>query len=418
MSVDEGAILATVLYDRDAYDAVVDHVDPEEMSAHGGALWAEIVAYYTTDPEAKRVSKKVLFDRLSRAMPKQADTFATLLREFTKGRGGKNITKEVLELKRRAVGDRLTIALSGGADPDIMGPLLAEYEAVNSAAGLLDAGGGTFFDTGLSELIQSTEDEGSRILLLPKALNEYFRGGLLPGHSVVVFGRVNVGKSTFALNAAAGFVRQGARVLYIENEDLLEDTAIRFGCRLVGKDRDWAYAHPAQYQDVAGERGYERFLLPDPAPETVPAIDRMLAATEPDVCIVNQARNLVNGTHNVVAQLDEIAKGIRNIGKRRRIITVQITAAREGMEDYSGDVKDKAILEKHDVYSSRTGFPAAADVMIGYGTNRMLEDRNMAALSVCKNKLGAHPRTGKPHGVVYVTADYAKGILKATDGEG
>ena len=404
---DELGILSAVVHDRTAFDAVAEHVDPEHLSAHGQVIWTEIARWYSKDPGARAVDPKALMARLVRAHPKHEQTWAEWVRELRPEVGSLNIAREVLEVKRKATGESLALAITTGAEPGAVEKLLAEYQAVNSSASLLDAGGATVFTTPLDDLIARTEDQDQRVRLLPGALNRHLRGGLLPGHCVVVFGRVNVGKSAFAINATVGFLKQGLKVLYVENEDLLEDTAIRVGCRLLGCDRDWAAQNPVRFREVAIERGYDRFILPDPAPTTVAEVDRMLVQFAPDVCVVNQARNMVpDGDRNPVMAMDQIAKGLRNLGKKRRIIMLLVTAAREMQTDWQGAPRESHILEMHEVYSSRTGFPAAADVMVGFGSSTSLEERNLACLHLCKNKIGG------AKAVIYVTTDFSRGLLK------
>lgn len=403
----EVAILSSIAFDRTAFEAVREHADEEEFSAHGRVVWREIAGWYDGDAAARQVDVKALHDRLARKHPKQAAAFSKLLRALSPDAGSKNIAREILELKRQAAGERLVVLLSQNGERDKVLPALDEYRSLVEASDLLDAGGATLFETPLDTLIAKTEDKENRYKLLPMAVNRRLRGGLLPGHCVVVFGRVNVGKSAFAINATAGFLKQGLKVLYIENEDLLEDTALRVGCRLVGCDRDWARENPKRFREIASERGYGQFMLPDPAPLAVADVDRMLAQYEPDVCVVNQARNFVReGSHNPVFEMDSIAKQFRAMGKRRRVVMLLVTAAKEGSDDHKGSSREKHILEKSDCYSSKTGFPAAADVMIGFGSNTNLEERDMACLSICKNKLG-----GK-NAVIYVSVDFDRGIIR------
>lgn len=406
----ENALLSAVVYDRVAYESAKEYVEEDTLSTVGRALYDTVEEYYQLDPRARSTDTAILLERLERKYPKRTEVFRELVLGLDPATGGRNVAREVIDLRRRSAGNALMQAIGADRPPMDITPLLDTYREANNATQLLDAGGGTMFETGLSALIQYTEDDANRIKLLPLSLNKYIRGGILPGHTVIVFGRVNVGKSAVAINMTAGFLRQGKRVLFVENEDLLEDTANRVGLRLTGLDRDRAIQIPTEYEKLAIERGYNNFLLPDPAPPYVADIDRLLGQIKPDVCVVNQARNLTSGTRDVVAQLDNIAKGLRNIGKRRRIGMVLVTAAREGESDYSGDMKDKSILEQHDVYSSKTGFPAVADLMIGVGSNHALEDQGMLALSICKNKLGKY--NGKTKGVIYVTADFDRGLLR------
>lgn len=404
---DELGILSAVVYDRTAFEAVREHVEPEALSAHGQVIWKEVARWYDKDPAATQVDPDALRARLIRAHPKHEQIWAEWVRELRPEVGSLNIAREVLEVKRKSVGDTLALALTTGAEPGALEKMIEDYQAVNSAASLLDAGGATVFSTPLDDLITATENQEERVRLLPAALNRHLRGGLLPGHCVVVFGRVNVGKSAFAINATAGFLRQGLKVLYVENEDLMEDTALRVGCRLLGCDRDWAAQNPRRFKEVAIERGYDRFILPDPAPTTVADVDRLLLQFAPDVCVVNQARNMVpDGDRNPVMAMDQIAKGLRNLGKKRRIIMLLVTAAREMSTDWKGEPRESHILEMHECYSSRTGFPAAADLMIGFGASTSLAERQMACLNIAKNKLSGSK------GQIYVSVDFSRGLIK------
>ena len=54
MTVHETALLGALIYDRQAYDAVAEHMDPEELTAHGAAIFEEIVNWYQRDDDAKK----------------------------------------------------------------------------------------------------------------------------------------------------------------------------------------------------------------------------------------------------------------------------------------------------------------------------------------------------------------------------
>lgn len=407
---DETLILSGAMFDRKVFDAVAPHISGGDLSALGELVWNGVAEWYRIDPRSQQAEPDIVGKRIEREHPRASEGLWDLLHSLSRELGSKNPARELLEMKRRRAGDELMLAISANQTPEKLRPLLAEYQGLLESADLLGPGADAkVMDVDLAQLIAKTEEDGTRIKLLPKSLNQYLRGGVLPGHCVVIFGRVNVGKSTLAIHMSAGFLRQGLKVLYVENEDLLEDTLLRMGCRLVGKDRDWAQANPEKFRELAEARGFRNFWLPDPAPMTMGEIERMIDQLKPDVCVVNQARNLTAGAKDAVSQMDAIAKGLRNIGKRKRVVMVLVTAAREGDTERSGEVKDKAVLEMHDCYSSRTGFPAAADVMIGYGSDRRLKDRNMACLSLCKNKLGKHD--GKTEAVIYIKADYDRGLI-------
>ena len=407
--VNEQSILASAIHDRVSFDAIQEHVAVEDLSAHGGVVWETILDYYQRDPKTKSCDRGVLVERLVRKLPKHEGTLRELVKALTPELASRNVAAEVLELKRRSAGDELVMGIAANAGPDELRPILDKFSQLNDASGLLAAGGGSMYSTPLSEVIKKAEEPGARTKILPKQFNEYIRGGVLPGHCIVIFGRVNVGKSTFAINMACGFLRQGKTVMYIENEDLAEDTVVKIGNRLVGCTRDWARDNPEKYEATASERGYDNLLMPDPAPASVADVDRLLGDVQPDVCVINQARNLAKGANDVVTKLDQIANQLRAIGKRRRIIMVLVTAATEGEKDREGRVQEKPVLQKADCYSSRTGFPAAADLMFGVGESESLAARGMRCISLCKNKLGS--KDGETEPVTYVNFNFETGVV-------
>lgn len=409
----EIALLSAAVFHRDAWETVADYVDPHELTAHGGLLWNAISTYYRRDSSAAMVDLEILRSTLEREHPRHVDTFNRMLGELSPDIGGTNVAREVLALKRERAAEDLMGALAARRDPEDMAPLIAAYADLNAATGLLDAEVPEVFNVGLDALIQRTEAKGGRIKLYPKVLNKYLRGGVLPGHCVVIFGRVNVGKSALAIFNTAGFLFKGLRVLYVENEDLLDDTAIRVGCALTGWTRDQAAANPAEFKRLAEENGYGNLIIPDPAPDSPMGIEKLILAHKPDVVVVNQARNLTVGHKDSVAQMDAVAKALRQIGKKHRVLMILVTAAKEGEIDKNGEVREKWVMEMADCYSSRTGFPAAADVMIGYGTSASMNKRKQACLHLAKSKLSEF--TGR---TFYVDVDYSTGRFTTRPKEG
>ncbi len=393
MTVHETALLGALIYDRKAYDAVAEHMDPEELTAHGAAIFEEIVNWYQRDEDAKRCDPKLLRDRIVRRMPKQRESFELIFREFDPDMGSTNVVREVLELKRRAMGDELVVAIAQGQEPSELVPLLDEYTLLNNSTDLLDAGGGIpLFETPLDQLVMESVQEDNLIKLLPNRLNAAIRGGALPGHTVVIIGRVNVGKSALAINNIAGFLRQGKRVLLIENEDLVDDVKRRIGIRLCGKSLDWAEAHPQEFARVGKERGIDNLLIPDPPPATTGGIDRACEILKPDVVVVNQLRHLAPSKaaeSDNTGAVDRVAQQLRATGKRRRVLMVMVGAAKEGERDRDGNPIEKAVLEMSDAYGSRTGVPGCADFLITIGTNQSLKDRGMLCVHLAKNKRGS-----------------------------
>jgi hypothetical protein len=390
--VSETALLAALMHDREAFLSVVEHIDPTDMSAHGEAILSQITDYYQRDDNAERCDPRLIRDRVCRKLPKHAETFKTLIQEMTPELGSANVVREVLDLKRRAAGEALMVAIAQGQDAADMAPVLAEYTDLNEATDLYDTSGGVqLLDTSFGDLMRISEDKSTLIKMLPKRFNDALRGGMLPGHTVVWIGRVNVGKSAHAINNIAGFLRQGLRVLLIENEDLADDVKRRIGCRLNGCSLDWAEKHPDTFDAVARKRGGELLMIPDPVPGTVQEIDRLAAVLKPDVIVVNQLRHLASNKAaegDAVSAVDRIGQKLRALGKRRRILMCLVGAAKEGEVMRDGETREKAVLGMADSYGSRTGIPGIADAMFAIGDNTSLKERGMVAIHLCKNKRG------------------------------
>ncbi len=385
-------LLSALLHDRAAYETIREHIDESDLNAHGGAIYRLICEYYERDKGAKACDKLLILDRLKRKLPKQADNFTQLFREMSPELGSTNVVREVLALKRQVAGGELAIAIAGDKSPAEVSHLLETYTYLNDVTDLLDAGGTIpLLETGFADLMKDGQDPSKLIKLLPRRLNRYLRGGVLPGHTVVIIGRVNVGKSALAINNIGGFLRQGKKVLLIENEDLAEDVKRRIGIRLVHKSLLWAEKYPQSFERGCKKRGSDLLMIPDPVPGTVRDIDRAAAILKPDVIVVNQLRHLApnkDAASDNTGAVDRVAQQLRALGKRRRILMVLVGAALEGDRDREGNPRERAVLDMSDSYGSRTGVPGVADVMLAIGNNYDLKERGMVAISLCKNKRG------------------------------
>jgi hypothetical protein len=384
---DDTAILAAVLYDRTAYESIVDHLDPSEFSALAQATYEAVQDYYEIDPRATTCEKGIIKGRLLKALPKHSDAIATLFREITPERGSTNVVREVLDLKRHRAGNELAMAIAAGKPAKEVAPVLEKYTALNAATDL--GGGFRVLEKGYGELVLESEDPANVIPLFPRRINKLLRGGVLPGHCVVIIGRVNVGKSALMIYNLAGMLREGKKVLLIENEDLPDDVKRRVGCCLVGCDLDWAESHAEEFDRRCRKYGGDNLIIPDPVPSSTRDVSRAVEHFQPDVCCVNQVRHLAankDAANDNTGAIDRVAQNLRELGKRTRTVMMLVGAALEGGVDREGNVQEKAILVMADSYGSKTGIPGCADVMFGIGTNDQLMAKDMVAISLCKNK--------------------------------
>ena len=101
-------------------------------------------------------------------------------------------------------------------------------------------------------------------------------------------------------------------------------------------------------------------------------------------------------------------------------IMIGVTAAKEGEVGRDGQVRPKPKLQVGDVYGSRTGIPAAADALIGWGCSDALKQQEMACLSIVKNKLvdGNTTADGKysKYGTFHVKVNPETGVVYNSEG--
>lgn len=408
--VSETSLLAAAVASREDYDAVAAHVEQGDLTTQGWLVWSAIGDYYARDRRTTYVDKLILSASLQRAHPRHADVFRVLLDELPAESGGRNVMRELLAIKRDAVGDKLMGAIAAKVPAAELRPVIEAMASLTEAQELLDVNLPPLLDVTPENVLGKMED-GKRISFYPKYLNKRTRGGFLPGHVVLVFGRVNVGKSAIAIYNTAGWLRDGLRVLYIENEDIEAETAERIMCAVSGQTRDDARFHRATFIKRLYAAGWDakRLCIPEPAPDTLAGIEAAVRGFKPDVVVVNQARNLAVGGKNANAAvvMDDVAKGLRRIAKRYKVGMMLVTAANEGQMDRQGNIIEKHELTMADCYSSRTGFPAAADVMIGVGSSKDLKAHDMLCLTLAKNKLDRDDF--RPQ---YVKVDFTTGRIR------
>lgn len=406
----EHKVLAALMVSRDSFRRMDEFLDDGDFTAQGRVILRAISAYYERDRDARKVDQGILVEQIDKTLgnAKKLDTFKEVLANLPYDIGAVNVSQSVLEQKQAAAADKLANALAerSMSNAEQVSTLLEEYRHIHQVTDLSSTKSFTRYDVSVENLFGRELAADNKIKLLPKVLNDMIGGGAYPGHCVIIFGRVEMGKSMFALNLSAGCIAQNLRVLYIDNEDSLMDTQRRFVQRLIRKPKEWCLEHKEEAHSLSIEKGIDRFILTED-PGNAHEVESAILYYRPDVVVVNQMRNMVSGD-GAVDKLDTLAHKLRQIGKKHRKLMVLITAAREGEVDRTGQVRDKIILERADVYSSRTGIPAAADLLIGWGGSAQMQENCQACLSVVKNKI---MDTGG-HGARYCTVMPEIGLIQ------
>jgi len=381
----EKHVLSSAIKDRAAYSAIEGFVDRSDFSEQGWIVWNSVADYYETDPQCTSVDAGILGDSVARTVT--ADKHKDMFRNLISGLADTevspaNVVQDLLATKREAVGQRLAAALLNNDEADDLltqyADLLLRTELSDEDA--LEARQGY----SVEELVQEGFDRGNLIHVYPTSLNDRLDGGVKPGHHIILFARPEMGKTMMTIEMMAGFARQGLTVLYIGNEDPLDDINMRVVNRLSGMTKADVIAQPKLADTKAREAGYDCIILKSLAPGTPREIQALIEKYQPDVLVLDQLRNLNMGQDNYVLKLEEAATTARTWAKRYSCVVVSVTQAGDS-------ASGKAVLDLGDVDYSNTGIPAQADLMVGMGASEAQAKQGEVMISLPKNKIsGCH----------------------------
>ena len=381
----EQHVLSSAIKSREAFARVADHVGRDDLSEQGWLIWQCLSDYYDNDLSASRADPDLLGDAAARkvAADKHKETFRELVNSLSAFESSpENVVADVLETKRQRVGNELAASLlAGEADAE----LFEQYDRLLGATELHDKDDEEQ-RRGLSvrSLVEEGFDRSGLIQVLPESLNRRIDGGLRPGHHVVLFARPEMGKTMMTIEMMAGFLMQGLTVLYIGNEDPIDDVNMRVVNRLSNMTKAEVMEDPDKADELCRQHGYDNLILASVAPGTAREITTLIEKYDPHVLVLDQLRNLNMHDDNRVTQLEKAATQAREWAKRYSCVVVSVTQAGDS-------ASGKAILDLGDVDFSNTGIPSQADLMVGLGATDQNRMRGEVVLSLPKNKIsGCH----------------------------
>jgi len=381
-------VVSAAIADRAAYEKVAPHIVDTDLSPHELFWWKLIGEWYARDRNARSVDRAAIADMGNArhaSNPKTRDLVSSVIRDLPDAVSPVNAAQALLELKRHNAGLELAAAIAKG-DTAKQGKLLPVYESLWKATDLGHKRQVKYeLATSVDNLFAKVGRE-KRIPLAPSRINTRVNGGALPGHHIILFGRPEVGKSTFSINFAVGMaIKQAQRVLYVGNEDQIDILKARAVARATGMsyeevEKDTAGAI-ALYTERGGEERLQFVQMFDGGPGDLrPLIEEF----EPSVIVLDQIRNLAGTADGMVAKLEENGQAFRRLLIEYKLIGLSITQA-------GGSAENRAWLQMTDMDNSKTGLPGTGDLIIGMGADQTMQSRGQRALSFVKNKLSSDP---------------------------
>jgi len=379
----DAKIISACIKSRQAFQTCLPHVDVEEFTPTGKFWWKLVVDWYSTDSKATGVDFDLLLDRGVRSAGRSAQIASEWLSELPDAPSPENVAWEVLELKREVKWREFSAHMEGERNNQDKSLELAgeHYELLKATS--LDVSS-IDYGSDLEDLV-AVQNAKAKIPLFPEKLNDKVDGGAMAGTHIVVFGRKEAGKTLFAVNMVAGWLRRGYRVLYVGNEDSVDLIKARISWNLSGMTKSEFEKHENIANQRCRDKGWKNLIVAHLWPGTSFEIEKLIKEHEPHCLVVDQIRNLraAGKRQGTRAQaLDAVACEIRQLLSKYSLVGLSLGQANAGEHG-----KDRVQLETDDFDESRTGVPGQSDLMVGIGFNASLDAHNQRHISIPANKL-------------------------------
>ena len=384
--MNEQSILAACISDKDAFTALQVHGQLSDLSPLGQFWVDKLETYYGRDSEAKSADIKLLRETgITVADDRHRETLSSYYDDLPiVGVSTNNVVAQILTLQRHNVGIELAnLLFDADTKSDKVKELIVRYSELQNAleVGLKNT---QYLDY---ESLHNVYDPSLIVPLHPAKLRkQLLGGGALPGHTILVYGRPEAGKSLLAISMAAYCAYKGKKVLYCGNEEAVQTLGMRVACNLARKSIREFQEHGDSIRRIAQSRGLDRVTIMELAPGTFAEIEAGIQDIKPDLLVVDQLTGIDVGESGDVRSMDKAARSFRALVKSQGVVGLAVSQAGDRTEKH-GQLPP-AWLTMSDVYGSRTGIPAQIDLMIGIGYDQDMYDRDQRAISLPKNKLG------------------------------
>jgi archaellum biogenesis ATPase FlaH len=304
-----------------------------------------------------------------------------------------DIAQDVIsKLHRREIGREITslgINLSEG-DTSAMGLLKALLDRVADSYSPDDFGPTTSKE--LDELLAISSDENRWQFNINSLSRQLY--GIGAGEFMIVLARPETGKTSFLVSLMAGpggFCDQGARVLYLGNEEATERTMLRAVQSASGMTRQQIAEDPqtAMAAFTCAKANLEMKSVVD---WDLDRVEAFVHKMKPNVLVIDQSDKVgVSGQYQATHErLRELYRRIRELAKRHNCALIGVSQA-------SNDAEGKTRVTYAMAEGSKTGKGAEADVILGIGKhsgdNEDGEQDNTRFLTISKNKLSGYHGT-------------------------
>ena len=371
-----------LLLSKSNYIKIRNIITPNDFTPLAKDVLAYIDSYFKNDDSSSHIDIQLLEKNLELSLsPKFKDTAKALVEGIVEEDVSEiNLIELLVKLKKSSVGSQLSTKLLNGSDDKEIDKLIIDYQELSDKINSLVDESKVYNNIPIKEVLTVLEGK-NRIPLMPKALNERLKGGVLRGQNILIFARPEMGKTLFAINLIRGLLVKGYKVLYMGNEDPCSAILPRILSRILEMPTEAIDPANPKTENILLSRGYAKLYAEDIMPGTWPHIRKRVEQIRPDVVVVDQIRHIYCGSMTKVEQMERVTIEARNLAKTYNLVMIGITQAGESAEG-------KLSLEMSDVDFSNTGMQGAVDLMIGIGANEDFMKQNRRMITLPKNKVG------------------------------
>ena len=244
------------------------------------------------------------------------------------------------------------------------------------------------------ELLATVSDENRFKFNIETLSREVY--GIGRGEFGVIAAYSNVGKTALAVSlcaAPSGFCQQGAKVLYIANEEFGKRTKLRAIQAYTGLTQEEVFADPvgaaARYSGIK-----DRLIFQDAQGWDISMLEAFIEKQSPDLVIVDMADKIAlldkfNSGHE---RLRELYYRLRECAKKAN---GGLGCAVIGVSQASAEAEGKTRLTPTMLEGSKVGKIAECDILIGVGKMNSPDDPDDPTrwITVMKNKISGYHGT-------------------------
>jgi len=243
---------------------------------------------------------------------------------------------------------------------------------------------------------------------------QHYIGGMSKGNLAIVFGRPEIGKSSFIAHMVANFIKFGITVDYYANEEPGRKIMLNIRRAVTAEtDKDIANSVILKEDRKDWLNAVQHLTVRQIGTMEIDTIVSRAKKSQPDVIILDQVDklSLINGRFNATHEkLKALYVRTRELAKTADCLVINVSQA-----SMDADGKNRITYDMLD--GSKTGKAGEADIIIGIGKDDFLEDESsdprdqLRYITVSKNKINGW------HGMLRVSFDTHTNQWRNADAE-